>query len=116
MPRSEPDIHDPILGSDMTDDQHDPCPVVDVRLVRLGATYDVVVSYPGKPACTIRVDSRSLYDVTDAAVDAVEDLRCHEQVLVTWTLEGARGKPEPISIDRVGSTPLPTNLPLWGRN
>ncbi|WP_154402703.1 hypothetical protein [Nocardioides speluncae] len=101
----------------MTDNQDiDPRPVVDVRLVRLGQAYDVVVCYPGKPARTIRVNSRSLYDVTDAAVDAIEEVRSHEQVMVTWTLEGARDKPEPILIDRVGKTPLPSNLPLWGRN
>jgi hypothetical protein len=101
----------------VVDDQHrDPCPVVAVRLVRLGANYDVIVSYPGKPARTVRIESRSLYDVSDAAVAAVEELRSHEQVEVTWTLEGARGQPAPISIDRVGSTPLPLSLPVWGRN
>lgn len=101
----------------MVDDQHgDTCPVVDVRLMRLGANYDVVVSYPGKPERTIRVESRSLYDVSDAAVAAVEELRSDEQVEVTWTLERARGRPDPIPIDSVGSMPLPLSLPLWGRN
>lgn len=91
-------------------------PLVAVRLIRLGPNYDVVVNYPGQPEIAARVDSRSLYDVVDAAVDTIEAARSDEQVEVTWTLEGAQGRPSPIAIDRVGSTLLPTNLPLWGRN
>jgi hypothetical protein len=91
-------------------------PEVDVRLICSGPHYDVVVQYPDQPELRIRVKSRSLYVATDAAVDAIESIRCHELVLLTWTLEGTRRQPEPFVIDRVGSTPLPNKLPLWGRD